>query len=557
MSCLLAIHPDGTEVEIKGEALRRLVLLAREWARRNPWSPLTETDDGSVHPQYRAFTSEADIIGYGGAAGGGKTDLACGLTITQHRKVMILRRVGTELQGILDRLEELIGSTEGYNGQKKVWKRLRHDGVRQQIEFASLPNLGDERGYQGRPHDLLVFDEAANFLESQVRFLLGWLRSTVKGQRKRALLAFNPPTSAEGQWIIDFFGPWLDETHPNPAQVGELRWFATVKGRDVEVADRRPFVLDPNPAFGTPPERIERIYDFNPKDYRGVRQKEVITPLSRTFIPSRVTDNPYLMGTGYMSMLQGLPEPLRSQMLNGDFKAGMTDDVWQVIPTAWVELAMKRWEAWAAEHPGQKPGLMDSLGVDVARGGRDETILARRHGAWFDEPLAYPGVETPDGRTVANHALMARRNQCPVHIDVIGVGSSPYDLLRDEMKVQVIGVDVRVKSAGTDQSGILGFFNLRSELTWRMREWLDPENNTGAMLPRSRRLKADLTAYTWKSSGRLIQVESKDEIEKRIGRSPDYGSAFILGLIDTPNLAALKGARIGKATRDYDPYAER
>jgi hypothetical protein len=64
------------------------------------------------------------------------------------------------------------------------------------------------------PHDLLVFDEAANFLEAQVRFLLGWLRSTVKGQRKPALLTFNPPTSAEGRWIVEFFGAWLDERTP-------------------------------------------------------------------------------------------------------------------------------------------------------------------------------------------------------------------------------------------------------------------------------------------------------------------------------------------------------
>jgi hypothetical protein len=63
--------------------------------------------------------------------------------------------------------------------------------------------------------------------------------------------------------------------------------------------------------------------------------------MSRTFIPSRVSDNPYLMGTGYMTQLQSLPEPLRSQMLYGDFKAGVQDDPWQVIPTAWVEAAMR------------------------------------------------------------------------------------------------------------------------------------------------------------------------------------------------------------------------
>ncbi len=139
-----------------------------------PWLPLPG-------PQQTAYTSPATIIGYGGAAGGGKTDLACGKALTQHQKVMILRRVGTELTGVIDRLEELIGNKDGFNGQNKIWRTERFDGKKLQIEFASLPNLGDEKGFQGRPHDLLVFDETANFLEQQVRFLLGWLRSTDPG----------------------------------------------------------------------------------------------------------------------------------------------------------------------------------------------------------------------------------------------------------------------------------------------------------------------------------------------------------------------------------------
>ena len=126
-----------------------------------------------------------------------------------------------------------------------------------------------------------------------------------------------------------------------------------------------------------------------------------------------------------MATLQSLPEPLRSQMLYGDFQAGIEDDAMQVIPTAWVELAQARWRKPDKLEP------MDSLGVDVARGGRDQTILARRYGMWFDEPLTYPGKATPDGPTVAGLAIAARRDEAVIHIDVIGVGSSPYDFLKD------------------------------------------------------------------------------------------------------------------------------
>lgn len=472
-------------------------------------------------PQTIAYESQADIIGYGGAAGGGKTDLACGKALTSHRKIGIFRLNGTELTGVLDRITELLGGRNGYNGKDNIWRTRRVDGVAIQVEFGSFPNPDDEKKYQGRPHDLLVFDEAANMRESAVRFLLGWLRTTVPGQKCQALLTFNPPTTAEGRWIIQFFAPWLDKKHPNPAEPGELRYFATVDGKDVEVDSGKPFT------------------------HNG----EVITPLSRTFIPSRISDNPYLMGTGYMAQLQSLPEPLRSQMLYGDFQAGMEDDPWQVIPTAWAEAAMARWKRPDKLLP------MDSLGVDVARGGKDNTILARRHGMWFDEPLAYPGTATPDGPTIAGLVVSAIRDRAPIHIDVIGVGSSPYDFL-NEMGQQVLGVNVAESALGLDKSGRLRFKNQRSELWWRMREALDPANNTGIALPPDQRLLADLCAPTWKLVGQTVAVASREEILDKIGRSPDYASAYCLALMDTPKRSIMQELGRYNKREEYDPYSK-
>lgn len=470
----------------RDEKLELISLLEEKERRDDLWKPLPG-------PQTQAFESEADIIGYGGAAGGGKTDLACGKALRRHGNTMILRREATQLTGVIDRLAQILKGREGYNGQAKIW-RLGN----RQIEFGSVPHSGDENKYQGRPHDFLVFDEATNFLEHQVRFLLGWLRTTDTTQRCQALFTFNPPAFAEGQWVISFFGPWLEKNHPNPAKPGELRWFATINGKDIEVADGSPF------------------------EHEG----ETIQPLSRTFIPSRVTDNPYLMGTGYMRTLQALPEPLRSQMLNGDFYAGMEDDPFQVIPSKWIEAAMARWSRPAKLAP------MDSLGVDVARGGKDNTVIARRHAMWFDEPIAHPGKETPDGPTTAGLVIAAMRDKAPIHIDVIGVGSSPYDFLKDAGQ-QAIGVNVAEESHGTDKSGILKFFNLRSELWWKFREALDPAENTGIALPNDTRLKADLCAPKWRLQGAKIRVESREEIIDRIGRSPDFASAYLLALMHT------------------------
>ena len=494
------------------------------------WMPL-------AGPQSEAYYCEADIIGYGGAAGGGKSDLVAGRILTKHKRALVIRREKAQTEGIIQRLTQILGHSDGFNSQKAIW-RIPTDS-QALVEFGGLDNPGDERRWQGRPHDLKAFDEVTEMREAQVRFIMGWLRSEDPNVKPQVIMTFNPPTTSEGRWVLDFFGPWLDRKHRNPAQPGELRWFTTIGGKDAEVPDGRPFVLG---------EDGERIYDFDPSEWAP---EMILQPKSRTFIPARLTDNPYYMATGYMATLQALPEPLRSQMLYGDFHAGIEDDPWQVIPTAWVEQAMARWTK-----PNRIPP-MSSLGVDVARGGKDQTVISRRHDMWFDELLCYPGTETPDGPKVAGLAISAVRNRAPIHLDVIGVGSSPYDFLQ-QANQQVIGVNVSEKSYGTDKSGRLGFYNLRSETWWRMREALDPANNTGICLPQDKELLADLCAPKWSLQGPKIKVESREDIVERIGRSPDRASALILALINTPR-ADLFGLAIGahsQAQQPYDPYAK-
>lgn len=370
--------------------------------------------------------------------------------------------------------------------------------------------------------------------EAQVRFIMGWTRTSDPKLTARALMTFNPPTTTEGRWVIKFFAPWLDKDHRHPAIPGELRWFTT-KGtdQDYEVASGDPFVWD---------EDGEPDYGFDPADYKP---EQIIKPKSRTFIPARLTDNRYYMATDYMAQLQALPEPLRSQMLNGDFQAGVEDDAMQVIPTAWVDAAVARWKAKDVKPP------MDSLGCDVARGGKDNTVIARRHGWWFDELLAYPGTTTPDGPTVAGLCIAALRDLAPIHIDVIGVGSSPYDFLR--LTHQTVGVVAGEKALGSDKSGRLKFYNQRSEQWWAMRELLDPAANNGIALPPDSRLKADLCAPLWAVLGDKIKVESRDEIIDRIGRSPDYASAVLLAALQTPKRSMMPG-HDKQPQAEYDPY---
>lgn len=518
----------------------RLLLLLREKARRLPiWGPLPG-------PQTMAWQCKADIVGYGGAAGGGKTDLGAGTILLRSERALFIRREKAQTEGVIQRLTEILGTTDGFNSQKSIWKIPG----RALCEFGGLDNPGDERRWQGRPHDKKIFDEVTEMREQQVRFIMGWTRTSNPKLHPQVWMFFNPPTTVEGRWVIDFFGPWLDDKHPlYPTVPGELRYAAMLP--DGQGGSKDAWVgSDGVPLTGAPFVLVDgRItYDFDEADYKP---EHIITPKSRTFIPARLTDNPYYMASGYMSTLQSLPEPLRSQMLYGDFKAGISDDPWQVIPTAWVDAAMARWK------PKDRKPRMDSMGVDVARGGKDNTMIARRHtDMWFDELIPHPGKDTPDGPVTAGLVVAAHRDRAPIHIDVIGVGASPYDFL-NQARQPVIGVNVAEKATAKDKSGRLSFANLRSQLWWQMREALDPTNNTGIALPPDKQLAKELCAPKWRLQGMTVYVESRDEIIERIGASPDRATAVILANMDTPTyerLEGVSGVHTG-ARREHDPYA--
>jgi hypothetical protein len=231
-----------------------------------------------------------------------------------------------------------------------------------------------------------------------------------------------------------------------------------------------------------------------------------------------VTDNYFYVKSGLHLTLQSMPEPLRSQLLNGDFKAGMEDDEWQVIPTAWIDAAMARWK------PRDAKGEMDTLGCDPAMGGKDKFVLAPRHGTWFDQLIRTPGSEVPDGQTGAALVIKHRRDRAVINIDVVGWGSSTYNML-EENEVQCHPVNGAAKSLERTKDGKLKFYNYRAEIVWRMREALDPTNPDPIALPPDPAVRADLAAYKWKMTASGILGRSKDEMKEELGRSPDDGDA--------------------------------
>ena len=139
-------------------------------------------------PQWMAFLSRADELFYGGAAGGGKSDLVLGMAVEAHQHSAIFRRVYPNLRGMFQRAQNLIGSYGRPSGT--TWN---FPGGRT-LEFGAVQYERDKTNWQGRPHDLKAFDELPEFSESQYKFITGWTRTTDATQRTRVIATGNPPT---------------------------------------------------------------------------------------------------------------------------------------------------------------------------------------------------------------------------------------------------------------------------------------------------------------------------------------------------------------------------
>ena len=450
-------------------------------------------------PQTEAYFSKADILLYGGQGGGGKTDLISGLSLTQHKRSLLLRYQYTDLGALIDRIVDIAGSRQGLNSQPpaqfKFQKRI--------VDFGAASNMDKAQTWQGNPHDLIAIDEACQFQEDVIKFILGWNRAAddsldqKSSQRVRAILASNPPLSSQGEWVVRMFRPWLDPSHSNPASHGELRWFVSdPDGKDLEVDG---------------PEDI--------KEWDGKRY----LPKSRTFIPASLSDNPFLIDTGYQSTLDAFPEPMRSAIRDGNFMAAREDDEWQVIPTNWVLKSHERWRE------GKGDNAMTAMGLDIARGGRDNTVLSPRYGLWFDNLTLIPGRLTPDGPSVVGLVVQHLRDGACVNLDAIGVGSSVQDHIK-QANLDHVPINSSKKSERATKDGNFGFLNKRAEMWWALREALDPDYGINIALPPDAALQADLTTPRYEvrnGEPPKICVESKADIKKRLGRSPDKGDAVV------------------------------
>ena len=205
----------------------------------------------------------------------------------------------------------------------------------------------------------------------------------------------------------------------------------------------------------------------------------------------------------------------------GEFHSSDED---AVIPLAWIEAANERWRTWRETRGPESHGRR-VVGADIADQGKDLTVFAVRQGDVVEELRTFAKQDTMV--TVGKIGGLLNDGGAIAVVDTDGLGAGVTARLR-EQRHQVVAFRAGTKCDRRDRSGELGFVNTRSAAWWNLRELLDPASGEQVALPDDADLIGDLTAPHWTvQSGSKIAVEDRDSIVKRLGRSPDRGTAVV------------------------------
>ncbi len=189
-------------------------------------------------------------------------------------------------------------------------------------------------------------------------------------------------------------------------------------------------------------------------------------------------------------------------------------------------------DALSRRAPEGSSGLL-SMGVDVARFGRDQTVIYVVQGGRVLRVESFSGQDLM--RTTGRVLALAREfriSDSRIAIDDTGVGGGVVDRLR-EQRCRPKAVNFGSSATGYDDER--RFSNRRTQIWWQLREWIRFEAALGDLRGEIQdQLRSDLCAprYEQRSDGR-IALEPKDKIRQRTGASPDHGDALALAIAAT------------------------
>ena len=251
-------------------------------------------------PQTQFMASSADIIIYGGAAGGGKT-YALLLEALRHKDVksfgaVIFRHNYNQITaegGLWDASQKIFNQVPDAHSRKSPKLHWRFDGGAK-LSFAHIERDEDLKSWQGTEIAYIGFDELTHFTKHQFLYMLSRNRTTC-GIRPYVRATCNPDSDS---WVAEFISWWIDQEtgYAIPERSGQIRWMV---------------VLNDIIYWGDTPEELAKKYEVNVEDCKSV-----------TFIASRLEDNKILMESdpGYLANLKAMTEVGTERLLRGNWK---------------------------------------------------------------------------------------------------------------------------------------------------------------------------------------------------------------------------------------------
>lgn len=201
--------------------------------------------------------------------------------------------------------------------------------------------------------------------------------------------------------------------------------------------------------------------------------------------------------------------------VDGEFAREGTDSV---IGLALLEAAVARWSAAGL---AAAIGPLE-IGVDPGRYGDDASIIVGRRGLFAMPCVELRGKSTIEVAAAARDyaAKHAPGERPTIRVDEGGLGAGVLDALRAAAgPYDAIGVNA------SHSPRVPRFKNARAELHFAVRRWLE---RGGALPPDDLRDGELLAARYSTDAGLRIQIESKDDIKRRLRRSPDRADALAL-----------------------------